>query len=113
MSVDCAEPVRPAAKLLSANPTFLQPLAVGRFLGHVRTRSTYAPNLDRGLDGHQGEAPRRTGRTCSSLVHPSGVILLTASGVAVYSLDLVGGQPRDVIGERTGHDLGIEALKQR
>src|SRR5215218_539581 len=113
MSVVCAEPVRAAAKLLSAEPILLQPLAVSRFLGHVSTRSTYAPNLDRGPDGDQGEAPRRTGRTCSSLVHPSGVVLLTASGVAVYSLDLLGGQPRDVIGERTGHDLGIEALEQR
>src|SRR5215204_3179143 len=57
MSVDCAEPMRAAAKLLSAEPILLQPLAVGRFLGHVRTRSTYAPNLDRGPDGDQGEAP--------------------------------------------------------
>src|SRR4051812_37192730 len=53
MSVDCAEPVRAAAKLLSAEPILLQPLAVSRFLGHVRTRSTYAPNLDRGPDRDQ------------------------------------------------------------
>jgi hypothetical protein len=40
MSIDCAESVRPAAKLLSAEPTFLQSFAVDRLLGHVRTLST-------------------------------------------------------------------------
>ena len=44
---------------------------------------------------------------------PSGTVFLTALGVAVYSLDLLGAQPRDVIGEGASHDLGIEALEQR
>ena len=35
MSIDRAEPVMAAAKLLSVEPTFLQSLAVGRLLGHV------------------------------------------------------------------------------
>src|SRR4051812_41939977 len=45
MSVDCAEPVRAAAKLLSAEPTLLQSLAIGRLLGHVRTLSALGPEL--------------------------------------------------------------------
>src|SRR5829696_2273174 len=60
---------------------------------------------------HPPRAP--SGPGSGSSTHPSGVIFLTASGVAVYSLDLLGGQPRDVIGEGASHDLGIEPLKQR
>src|SRR5829696_567389 len=44
--------------------------------------------------------------------HRSRTVFLPASRVAVYSLDLLGGQRGHVIGERTGHDLGMEALKQ-
>src|SRR5215207_5559142 len=35
MSIDCAEPVRPAAKLLNAEPTFLQSFSRSRSTGFL------------------------------------------------------------------------------
>src|SRR5215203_2598893 len=57
--------------------------------------------------------PRRAPAGPVAAHPPSRTVFLTASRIAVYSLDLLGGQRRDVIRERAGHDLGIEALEQR
>src|SRR5829696_814657 len=57
--------------------------------------------------------PRRAPAGPVAAHPPSRTVFLTASRIPVYSLHLLGGQRRDVIGERAGHDLGIEALEQR